>query len=1118
MSGARQRRRLTAHSVVAFLAGIIVMLAPTIPARAQSVAGEAGGVAESGSLSLSNALAGAALDPSTGVLTASLPIDMPPARGGAQPGLALTYNSAAGIREAGVAWGLALPSVERQNIEGPPRYQDPTTASPWPAFDRFVFGGLPLVPICRVKGQTCVIPSGAAVASALPLPPWATEGWVHFRLQTDTSRARFYWSPDLTTWRVQFVSGEILELGQPLVQPTLFGDPADAAIDYDPIRVNAAPVTRRPFRWNPTRRYDAESQRTATNLVVYRWARLGQRERGFLSDVYDTPATDALADRDVLTDADFAHHARLSWDRPPFLRGLAVASFRSTPDLVLSGVDITSQPYDRAVRQMVRRYRLSYLSDGNRYYLKTYEVEGRCAIVAELASGKLPETSCGRLPATRFRYSTHVHNTTPTSFGPALPHAPRAPAAVTLLDVDGDGRPDLLETKEQVLPVSEQKLFFNRTLWPQTKIAGDDVFFSRTARTTTGPINVAPAIAATALWDIDPRQGFVGGAAFATASRDALGRWTWVNGDGNVSLFSDHVLLPGAAPVPPSVVGDIDGDGFADAVYLRSARNEVPSAWPPTWKQTGSTGTVSMGALTRKNNPWPGSMYNSSIWVSACFGPSPNTVQSLEWFGDNKMSASLVDMNGDGFGDLTYVTMTRTAQGVNLLGVRYWPGDGRGNFTACTTDVCACTGNGVDAPSVKFTAFDVGAEAGAQISAENVALGDVNGDGFADLVIVTPDNMRIFWNADGRYWGDFSAQNVTIPGATIATDWKASWPPRISFADVNGNGLTDLVLVVGGQAHFFDSQDPLEWVGGPTRAGLLVGIENGLGATTDIAYTTTAMLARLKGSDEHPWALPQVLHVVDRITVRSGIAGDDAQYAIHDYDNPVYDSRERRFLGFRKVRVSTNLVSTDHSYFIGDSAAAYQGSLLISSEISDKNGRYVSATVRSPLVQDGVAGAFGGYSRAAYDEKIDTLLYDTTQGGAGGGTTSAAVLLGSERIVIFFDGAIPVRTGANARLRVTQRLDDRGNVVEHVDVGRIDEAERPLDDAIVRTTVMYPPRADGKSLPKSVTVAPFSDRTIIGVPADQPRVRRFEYDALGRLGKVFASLTGTLALDRSHED
>jgi len=262
---------------------------------------------------------------------------------------------------------------------------------------------------------------------------------------------------------------------------------------------------------------------------------------------------------------------------------------------------------------------------------------------------------------------------------------------------------------------------FNRSLWPETKIAGDAHFFSRDARTTTGPITVAPSIAATALWDVDPRQGFVGGAAFATASRDAVGRWTWVDGNGDVSLYADHVLLPGAAPVPASLVGDVDGDGLADAVYLRSARDEVPAAWPSTWKQAGLTSTFSMGALTKVAAPWPGSTYNSSLAKSACFGPSPNTVQSLEWVDNGNLSASLVDMNGDGFGDLTYITMTRNAQGVNLLGVRYWPGDGRGNFTACTTDVCACTSGGADAPSVKFTPFDIGGTEGAKVLPGNVA-------------------------------------------------------------------------------------------------------------------------------------------------------------------------------------------------------------------------------------------------------------------------------------------------------------------------------------------------------------------------------------------------------------
>ncbi len=325
------RSRLT-HLALVVISGFLAFLAPSAPARAQgAAAGEAGGIPESGSLSLANALASAALDPSSGVLTASLPFDLPAARGSAQAGLALTYNSAAGIREAGIGWGLALPSIERSTIDGPPRYyelQHQADQVHWLGWmDHFTFGGQPLVPVCRVMRQECVAGSRSwddtnPVAEAGPLPVWATAGWMYFRLETDSSRARFYLSPNFRSWRVQFAGGEILELGEPLVQPYMLADPLDAAIDYDAVRNGSAPVQRYPFRWNPVRRYDAQTQNLATNLVVYRWARLGSRQRGFLTDVFDTPSATLPPDTKELTAADFAHHAKLSWNAPPFLAGL----------------------------------------------------------------------------------------------------------------------------------------------------------------------------------------------------------------------------------------------------------------------------------------------------------------------------------------------------------------------------------------------------------------------------------------------------------------------------------------------------------------------------------------------------------------------------------------------------------------------------------------------------------------------------------------------------------------------------------------------------------------------------------------------------------------------------
>src|SRR6185437_9208172 len=111
----------------------------------------------------SNALAGAlemAVQPSTGVFHASLPIETPAARGGPQPSVGIHYSSAAGIREAGIGWGLELPSIERSGaFGGPPTYVDPepTPSNVYPYWQiapealnaRFTFNGEPLVPICE---------------------------------------------------------------------------------------------------------------------------------------------------------------------------------------------------------------------------------------------------------------------------------------------------------------------------------------------------------------------------------------------------------------------------------------------------------------------------------------------------------------------------------------------------------------------------------------------------------------------------------------------------------------------------------------------------------------------------------------------------------------------------------------------------------------------------------------------------------------------------------------------------------------------------------------------------------------------------------------------------------
>jgi hypothetical protein len=393
--------------------------------------------------------------------------------------------------------------------------------------------------------------------------------------------------------------------------------------------------------------------------------------------------------------------------------------FRATPDLRLVGIDVTSQPFARRTRQLVRRYHISYVSEGNRYYLTKYEMEGRCAAVDELADGSLPDTMCRRLPATRLRYSQRERATMAGKIIlPSAPlHAQGKPISVTVLDVNGDSLPDFIETKETNPPLSSQRLYLNGD-WnfaPPVVMNGLDRLFSRIGSTVTGSVNIVTNGPAAALWHA---PGFI--PEIFTASQSADGAWSW-SGAPPVSIFESTSLLP------VSVVGDLDGDGLADSVFFRDVFSTVPSSF-------GEPTAVSLGAFAHPP------LWTSSLHVQSCFGPSPQRVTSMDW-DSRDASASLVDMNGDSLGDLAFITKEKKSDGRVFLGVRYWPGDGRGNFTACTSDTCQCTENGFETPSVAFESFEITPVVAAQISPNNVALADVNGDGFADLIVVTPETL-----------------------------------------------------------------------------------------------------------------------------------------------------------------------------------------------------------------------------------------------------------------------------------------------------------------------------------------------------------------------------------------
>ena len=204
----------------------------------------------------------ASVDPSSGDATSSIPFLLNTARGGVQPTLDLVYNSSSGDREAGLGWGFGLPAIERHNLSGAPTFD---------VSDRFTFSNQPLVFLCVTTDSTCT----SLVDS---FPDWAVnEPWRYYRLQDDTMFARFFWSPDGSSWRVQFKNGETMELGSTDSQVV-----CKAQCTGPSGSVDGWPDGRpRIFRWKVSRRYDAYG---AVNAIEYRYTLVDEYGMSYLTD------------------------------------------------------------------------------------------------------------------------------------------------------------------------------------------------------------------------------------------------------------------------------------------------------------------------------------------------------------------------------------------------------------------------------------------------------------------------------------------------------------------------------------------------------------------------------------------------------------------------------------------------------------------------------------------------------------------------------------------------------------------------------------------------------------------------------------------------------------------
>lgn len=940
---------------------------------------------------------------STGIAAFSVPIALPDARGAAQPSLSINYSSASGWGLAGIGWDVGVPYIARQTDRGVPRYKDLDDFTH--EQDRFVFnGGQELVPICKVAGTapnalTCVgdptDPRAAALADE-EMPPWSL-GSQYFRSRVEGSFLRFFWSANHQTWRVQDKSGVTMELGVPLDSS---GDRSGIQTNPD----NQAQISR----WSLVRQYDTQGEANPTsekvnptpvNLVVYRYD-ASNGPGVLLTDIYDTPpATDTT----TAPLSAYAHHAHLRYEERPDPSTSYRLGWKVERRHRLVGVDVTSTTFSYGVtqnRRLVRRYHLSYASGYNISLLESVQVEGRCGSGDGLASalpegldGLLPRTTnCSRLPAMKFGY-THVEpfNAAGETRGRPLagfegfdervrgivgsPDRSADSAEVDFFDLNHDALPDVMVTLPGIYGSGFGQFLNAPAGVADTFSTGYNLPVFGVANATAGSLRLSNANVAVLDLDGDARVNLLHAPAAKTYAAYVLDS-AGVTGRSVTTASNQDLKIDFGRDARTTKVLDVNGDGLVDVVVTTGTQIQTFFALgrqPGGADQFGTAERTGVKTAAISNEP-----------VRACLPWSSSAVD----FGDREIQ--LADMNGDGLVDIV-----RLQHGQ----VRYWPGRGNGMWGTGSLANCAAD---TFAPNTDVAMG--GSPMFSDLSGSSLRLDDINGDGFDDLVQGGSSSVDVWLNINGSSWTPRHLIQGTPPNPAFAD--------RLRLLDLNGSGTRDLVWADADRYQYIDLQ-------GGVRPWLLSRVENGLGKSTDIEYSTSTaeMLAadRLLGacSDDTwtaPWCtkMPVVAHVVKRVTESDNLVfagfGPNRLVTEYEYRAPVYDGRQREFRGFKRARVKKVGDSNSPSAFaesrfllgecvdetpsgIDDCAdlsadnprEALKG-LPVMSETYNESGVYLSTMATAYRLRLLYRGRDGREVRHAFQSRTRHTLYDTHAG------------------------------------------------------------------------------------------------------------------------------------------